>query len=260
VLGVFYREVAEVSWLQRLVANTLFGGLPRGSYELSEEILRKAIAMDPGIPLAQFELGRTLYYGGRPKEALPHLLAGAELKPMMRLDARNADEARRLARLIARERQDCQAASFLIDIRERTVDGFPVDRPVAALKDLLGEDRVRLTQEDLEGEPSPLALVDFCGHTVKRHWNGLSWTDPAFRTVEGLAVGMPLAAFDSTHGMGSPTWSEAGVIVGYPFGDREFFTEIDQDCVAETDTMPPELKSRECEATSIWIPLQTQPE
>lgn len=260
VLGVFYREVAEVSWLQRLVANTLFGGLPRGSYELSEQFLRKAIELDPRAPLAQFELGRTLYYGGHAIDALPHLLAGAELKPTMMLDARNATEALRLARLIVREKQDCGASSFVIDIRERTVDGIPVDRPLSALTALLGENRVDSTTEDLEGEPSPMALVDFCGHTVERHWNGLSWTDPAFRTTEGLAAGMPIAAFDSTYGMGSPTWSEAGVVVGYPVDGREFYVGIDQDCVAQTDAMPPDLRSRECEAGSIWIPLQTMPE
>jgi len=100
VLGVFYREVAEVSWIQRLVANTLFGGLPAGSYERSAELLRQAVALDPSIPLGRFELGRTLFRSGLAAEARPHLEAGATLPPVSSLDLRNANEARRLLGLI----------------------------------------------------------------------------------------------------------------------------------------------------------------
>lgn len=100
VLGVFYREVSEVSWVQRLVANTLFGGLPEGSYRRSAELLQKAVDLDPSIPLARFELGRTLYRDGRFDEARLHLRAGYELSPMTTIDVRNAREARRLLGLI----------------------------------------------------------------------------------------------------------------------------------------------------------------
>ncbi len=94
VLGVFYREVAEVSWLQRLFANALFGGLPHGSYERSAEMLRKAVELDPSLPLAQFELGRTLYRSDQMEEARPFLQAGIDLEPMSTVDVRNAIDAR----------------------------------------------------------------------------------------------------------------------------------------------------------------------
>jgi tetratricopeptide (TPR) repeat protein len=96
VLGVFYREVAEVSWIQRIFANTLFGGLPKGSYERSAEFLAKALELDPTITLAQFEMGRTLYRSGSREEARPFLEAGIAQAPMSTVDVRNAIEARRL--------------------------------------------------------------------------------------------------------------------------------------------------------------------
>lgn len=96
VLGVFYREVAEVNWIQRLFANTLFGGLPRGSYERSAEFLAKALELDPTMTLAQFEMGRTLYRDGSREQARPFLEAGISQAPMSTVDVRNAIEARRL--------------------------------------------------------------------------------------------------------------------------------------------------------------------
>lgn len=258
VLGVFHREVSEVSWIQRLVANTLFGGLPKGSYESSAELLRTAVELDPRIPLAQFELGRTLFRSKLLEEARPFLVTGATLPPMSTLDIRNAREAMHLLEQIPVPEQDCSVLT--VNIADRTVAGTLVDMKVDALEATIGSNRVTKTSESLEGEPSPVAVLDFCGHELRRHWNGLSWTDPAFRTGEDLGVGMALAAFDSTYGVGMPTWSEAGVVVAYPVGEREFFLEIDQSCVAETDAFPPEVKSRECSATAIWIPLLTLPD
>lgn len=96
VLGIFYREVAELNWVERTVANTLLGGIPRGSYELSEQMLRKAVTLQPVIPLAHFELGRTLLKAGKEAEARRYLGDAITMPPISTLDVRNAQEARRL--------------------------------------------------------------------------------------------------------------------------------------------------------------------
>lgn len=96
VLGIFYREIAELNWVQRTLARTLFGGLPDGSYERSEELLRRAVALDPAMPLGYFELGRTLYRSGRREDARPWLEQAITLEPVSTLDVRNAAEARQL--------------------------------------------------------------------------------------------------------------------------------------------------------------------
>lgn len=96
VLGIFYREVAELNWLEKTVANTLFGGIPTGSYRLSEEMLRKAVSLEPVMPLAHFELGKTLMRAGKPDDAKPFLTQAITMRPISTLDVRNAQEARRL--------------------------------------------------------------------------------------------------------------------------------------------------------------------
>lgn len=91
VLGVFYREVAQLSWLERLVAKTLFGGLPSASLEKSERYLRRAVKADPDSPFAVYELGETLIKMDRPDEAK------RLFEKLMTLEPRNSENARQIA-------------------------------------------------------------------------------------------------------------------------------------------------------------------
>jgi hypothetical protein len=50
---------------------------------------------------------------------------------------------------------------------------------------------------------------------------------------------MPLATFDSTYGSGKAMWSKAGIVILYPFDDREFFVTIDEECTTESRTGQP---------------------
>ena len=154
----------------------------------------------------------------------------------------------------------CGDSSFTIDIRARTVAGVSLDMRADTLAELLGPERISRSVEYLEGEASPLYLLDICGHRLARHWNGLSWRDPVFRTEEGVGVGMPLAAFDSIYGSGKAMWSEAGIVIAYPFDDREFFAMIDEECTTESRTGEPTARSRDCEVLRLWIPFQSLPE
>ncbi|HLE56085.1 MAG TPA: tetratricopeptide repeat protein [Rhodothermia bacterium] len=93
VLGVFYREVAILSWMERLVARTLFGGIPSGSLETSESYLRRAIEHDPASAWAMYELGQTLIEMDRPEEARGAFQRLAGLEPRNSQDLRNMAEA-----------------------------------------------------------------------------------------------------------------------------------------------------------------------
>ncbi len=59
ILGIYNREIASLSWLERMFANTFFGDVPDGSYEESERLLHKALKLKPGIIVATFQLART---------------------------------------------------------------------------------------------------------------------------------------------------------------------------------------------------------
>jgi len=56
ILGIYHRQIASLSWLERLFANTFFGDVPDGSFEESERYLLKALELEPGIVIATFHL------------------------------------------------------------------------------------------------------------------------------------------------------------------------------------------------------------
>ncbi|MBT8380138.1 MAG: hypothetical protein KJN64_13000 [Ignavibacteria bacterium] len=56
ILGIYHRQIASLSWLERLFANTFFGDVPDGSFEESEKYLLKALELQPGIIIATFHL------------------------------------------------------------------------------------------------------------------------------------------------------------------------------------------------------------
>jgi tetratricopeptide (TPR) repeat protein len=90
-LGIFYREVAQLNWVQRTLATALFGGLPDGSLELSEYHLRQAARLDPSRLISHFELGLTLDALGRRDEA------AAQIALSMGLVPENTEERRKVA-------------------------------------------------------------------------------------------------------------------------------------------------------------------
>jgi tetratricopeptide (TPR) repeat protein len=59
ILGIYNRELASLSWLERAFANTFFGSVPQGSYEESERLLRQALKIDPDMIVATYQLAKT---------------------------------------------------------------------------------------------------------------------------------------------------------------------------------------------------------
>jgi len=59
VLGIMYRKLDELSWIERTFANALLGNLPKGSKDLSEHYIELALERDPGIVVGWYELGLT---------------------------------------------------------------------------------------------------------------------------------------------------------------------------------------------------------
>jgi|CZKP01.1.fsa_nt_gi tetratricopeptide (TPR) repeat protein len=59
ILGIYYREIAGLSWIERAFANTFWGSVPSGSYEESVSMLKKALAIDPNMIVANYQLAKT---------------------------------------------------------------------------------------------------------------------------------------------------------------------------------------------------------
>lgn len=62
ILGSVYREVGNISWFEKQLAQTFIGKLPEGGYPESEVAFRKAISIAPNIMRHWFELGLLYQY------------------------------------------------------------------------------------------------------------------------------------------------------------------------------------------------------
>ena len=69
IYGTWHREVADVSWIERKLANIFLGSMPDGSFERSVFHLRKAIDIAPDILRHRYELGLTYIAMDREKDA-----------------------------------------------------------------------------------------------------------------------------------------------------------------------------------------------
>jgi tetratricopeptide (TPR) repeat protein len=59
ILGIYYRQIADLSWFERMFANTFFGNVPDGSFEQSIAMFQKALALKPNTIVASFQLSLT---------------------------------------------------------------------------------------------------------------------------------------------------------------------------------------------------------
>ncbi len=95
VLGVFYREVASLNWLERALAESLYGHLPKVTLDDARKMLVKAVALDPTSVYARYQLALTYEMAGDRAEEVKTLGEIARLAPRNRLELRFQGEAQR---------------------------------------------------------------------------------------------------------------------------------------------------------------------
>ena len=59
ILGIYYRQIADLSWIERTFADTFFGDVPEGSFEQSIQMLKKALNIKPKTIVASYQLALT---------------------------------------------------------------------------------------------------------------------------------------------------------------------------------------------------------
>lgn len=94
LMGVYYREIANLNWALKMFANTFFGGLPEGTNADAVRELTKAIELDPQSIRARFELGKTYEVMGRNQEAADEYNKAAERTPADHLDPKYIAESK----------------------------------------------------------------------------------------------------------------------------------------------------------------------
>jgi tetratricopeptide (TPR) repeat protein len=98
VLAIWNRKLASLNFMERTVAKTVLGGVPKGAtMENAVAHLQRAVALEPGYVNHRLELGRTFMQLKRPVEARRELERAVALTPEPGpLDARYQAEAREL--------------------------------------------------------------------------------------------------------------------------------------------------------------------
>jgi len=94
LMGVYYREIANLSWILKKFANAFFGGLPAGTNEDSLQELKKAVEFNTLSVRARYELGKTLDTMGNKKEAAESYKKAAEIPMIDHMDAKYIAEAK----------------------------------------------------------------------------------------------------------------------------------------------------------------------
>ena len=95
-LGIYYRELSRLSWLERTLAKVFFGRLPEASVERALELLDTAQRLRFNFPFLHFELAMTFMSLNQNEKALHHLETLVSLKPETTQDARNQEYAKKL--------------------------------------------------------------------------------------------------------------------------------------------------------------------
>ncbi|WP_018342767.1 tetratricopeptide repeat protein [Cytophaga aurantiaca] len=70
ILGSLYREIGNISWVEKKLAITFIGKIPDGGYVESEQNFNKAIAIDPTLMRHWYELGLLYTYWGKEEQAI----------------------------------------------------------------------------------------------------------------------------------------------------------------------------------------------
>lgn len=95
-LGIYYRELGSLNWIERTFANTFFGGLPEGGNEKAIRFLVRALEQDPTLVMTHFELAETYRAEGNTESATYHYGRVLELTPINTEELRQQAAARRI--------------------------------------------------------------------------------------------------------------------------------------------------------------------
>jgi tetratricopeptide (TPR) repeat protein len=94
ILGSFYRALGNITWLERTLANTFLGTLPKGGFSEGEAAFRKAIQLSPGTLRHWFELGLLYQEWGKNYQALQIFQSAQQLPVSMASDKNRLTQIR----------------------------------------------------------------------------------------------------------------------------------------------------------------------
>lgn len=149
-----------------------------------------------------------------------------------------------------------------VDLRSASVAGLALDTTISSIRRAIGSANIRRYMVDSEEGRVPAYSLRICGHVIDRYQEGVSWTDPAYRSSEGLGVGSTLSAFDSAFGVGKIS-ADHGLQVRYDLDRYQLYVdvvldEVGNDCYT-SEPPAPSTVDRGCRVTMIGLDLTNRP-
>ena len=100
-LGIYYREVTQLNWLEKTFAKMFYGRLPNISKEEVLSTLHHAEQLRPDFPFLHHEIAMTYLLYKDKENALKHLRTLISLEPENSQDVRNQQNAGELIRQLS---------------------------------------------------------------------------------------------------------------------------------------------------------------
>lgn len=101
-LGIYFRELSRLGWLEKTLAKVFYGRIPNVSEQDVLDLLLHAAEIKPEFPFLHYELAMTYMIFDKPLAALEHFNILVSLEPETSQDIRNQENAKReIARLSA---------------------------------------------------------------------------------------------------------------------------------------------------------------
>ncbi len=94
ILGRWNRVLADVNLVKRVLADVVYGGLPKGSNEEAERDMKKAIELNPNRLMHYIELGRIYAQMGRKDDARQFINKGLAMPDAEKTDPENKERGR----------------------------------------------------------------------------------------------------------------------------------------------------------------------
>lgn len=101
---------------------------------------------------------------------------------------------------------------IVVDFASGTVGGVKIRGNIADISKAIGAHRISKSIEYLEGQPSDLYTISFNNHKISHHGYAFSYTDPIFKTKEGLGIGSKVKDFNRLYGTGRVSMEEGFAI------------------------------------------------
>lgn len=96
MLGRWHFEVADMNKILKLLMKAIYGGLPKGTYELAATNFKNAVELAPGRVIHRVELARTYLKSGDRKSAIEQLKSSLAFKPTDKDDIEAQSTAKKM--------------------------------------------------------------------------------------------------------------------------------------------------------------------